>query len=171
MAVARVGSSMTSHLCCGEAVALQDVVGERVPEHDGADLFDAAYGQLPQVPVAPAGMDAFAYRPGLVPCLARFARHSSAPGRHPRAVTAPRQVWVRAMLGLSGRTKDIDALGMRPLDVLCAAKAAVREMVFGQPARASTLPLQHGTHQAAIGSGVAYLDANDDLLAGRTRHL
>ncbi len=32
-------------LCAGEAVALQDVVGERVPEHDGADFFDTANGQ------------------------------------------------------------------------------------------------------------------------------
>src|SRR6185437_4748913 len=34
--------SMSSRLCTAEAVALQDVVGEGVPEHDGADLFDAA---------------------------------------------------------------------------------------------------------------------------------
>src|SRR5438132_9267821 len=87
----------TPPLCAGEAVALQDVVGECVPEHDGADLFDAAHAQLSQVPVAPAGMDALAYRAGLVSDLARFARHSGAPGQHPRAVAAPRQVWVGAM--------------------------------------------------------------------------
>src|SRR4029077_18243607 len=61
--------------------------------------------------------------------------------------------------------------GMRPFDVLRAAKAAIDEMAFGQTARARALPLQHGPHQAAIGSGVAYLDISDELLAGRTRHL
>src|SRR5258708_11223209 len=104
---------MRSRLCAGEAEALQDVVGEGVPEHDGADLFDAAHGQLPQVPVAPAGMDALAYRTGLVPGLALFARHPRAPGQYPRAVAASRQVGGRALLGLSGRTQDVDALGMR----------------------------------------------------------
>src|SRR5207237_3844632 len=142
--------------------ALQDVVGGCVPERDGADLFDAAHGQLPQVPVAPAGMDAFAYRAGLVAGLAGFARHSRAPGQHPRAVAASRQVRIRAMLGLGGRTKDLDALGVRPLDVLRAAKAAIDEMVFGQTARARALSLQHGTHQAAVGPDVANLGVNDD---------
>src|ERR1700737_1573254 len=82
-----------------------------------------------------------------------------------------RQGRIRAMLGLSGRTKDLDALGMRPFDVLRAAKAAIDEMVFGQTARARALPLQHRTHQAAVGPGVANLGVNNDLLAGRTRHL
>src|ERR1700757_1716516 len=138
---------MNSLLCAGETEALQDVVGEGVPEHDGADLFDAAHGQLPQVPVAPAGMDALANRTGLVPGLALFARHSRAPGQYPWAVPASRQVGIGAVLGLSGRTKDIDALGMCPFDILGAAKAAVREIAFGWTARARTLPLQHRTHQ------------------------
>lgn len=47
-------------LGAGKPMALEDVVGEGVPEHSGTDLFDAAYGQEPQVPVAPASMDAFA---------------------------------------------------------------------------------------------------------------
>src|SRR5271156_2467234 len=80
MAVGGSSLSQNSPLCVGEAVALQDVVGEGVPEHDGLDFFDAAHGQLPQVPVAPAGMDAFTYRTGFVLGLARFARHSSTPG-------------------------------------------------------------------------------------------
>src|SRR5664279_563449 len=74
----RLGFVDGLHLYAGEAVTLQDVVGERVPEHDGADLFDAAHGQLPQVPVAPAGMDALTNRTGLVSGLALFARHSRA---------------------------------------------------------------------------------------------
>ena len=60
---------------------------------------------------------------------------------------------------------------MRPLNILRAAKAAVRETMFGLAARAHALPLQHGPHQAAIGPGVAYLDVSDELLAARTRHL
>ena len=47
-------------LCGGEPTALKNVVGESVEEHDSADLFDAAHDQLPQIPVSPAGMDAFA---------------------------------------------------------------------------------------------------------------
>src|SRR3954465_197211 len=137
---------MNSPLGPAEAVALQDVVGESVPEHDGADLFDATHGQLPQVPVAPAGMDALANRTGLVPGLALVARHSRAPGQYPRPVAASRQVGIGGVLGLSGRAKDIDALGMRPFDIIGAAKAAVREIAFGWTARARALPLQHGTH-------------------------
>src|SRR5437667_12873243 len=109
-----LGGMMASLLCAGEAMALQDVVGKGVAEHDGTDLFDAAHGQLPQVPVAPAGMDAFAYRAELVAGLALFARHSRTPGQHPRTVAASRQVRIGAVLGLRGRTKDVDALGVRP---------------------------------------------------------
>src|SRR5258708_12406795 len=115
---------MNSHLCTSEGVGLQDVVGERVPEHDGADLFDAAHSQLPQVPVAPAGMDAFTYRTGLVPDLAVFACHPRAPGQYSRAVAAPRQVRIGAVLGLSGWTKDLDAPRIPPLHVPPAAKPA-----------------------------------------------
>src|SRR3954467_14530436 len=142
MAVLGLSLSVNSRLCTAEAVALQDVVGEGVPEHDGADLFDATHGQLPKVPVAPAGMDAFANRTGLVAGLPGSARHPCPPGQHPRAIAAPRQVGIRAMLGLSGRTKDLDALGMRPFDVLGAAKAAIDEMACGQTARTCTLSLQ-----------------------------
>src|SRR5208282_2242324 len=77
-------------LCAGEAMALQDVVGERVAEHDCADLFEAAHGQLAQVPVAPAGMDALADRAGLILLLALLARHPRPPGQHALAVVAPR---------------------------------------------------------------------------------
>ena len=52
--------SLAASLRAGEAVSLQDVVGECVAEHHGPDLFDTAYGQLPQVPIAPAGVDALA---------------------------------------------------------------------------------------------------------------
>src|SRR3954451_19793591 len=88
----------------GETVALQDVVGERVPEYDGTDLFKATHRQLPQVPVAPAGMDAFADRSGFILRLARFACHPCAPSQHTRALAALRQVGIAAVLGLGGRT-------------------------------------------------------------------
>src|SRR3569833_16889 len=101
------GAPRKSHLWAGEAVALHEVVGEGIPEDDCADLFEAAHGQLPQVPVAPAGMDALADRPGLVSGLALFARHERPPGQHSRAVATSRQVWIGAMLGLSGLTKDV----------------------------------------------------------------
>jgi hypothetical protein len=55
---------------------LQDVVGECKQEHPGAGLFDAAHGQLTQVPIAPAGMDTFADRAGLVLSLALFPNGS-----------------------------------------------------------------------------------------------
>src|SRR5579871_3427054 len=75
-------------LCFCETVSLQYVVGEGVPEHDGTDLLDAAYRQLPEVPVAPTRMDAFADRTGLVLCLAGFTGHASTPGRYSGAVLA-----------------------------------------------------------------------------------
>jgi len=70
----------------GEAVSLQDVVGQGVAEDDGADLVDAAHGQLPEVPVTPAGVNAFADGAELVLCFAGFAGHARAPGRHAGAV-------------------------------------------------------------------------------------
>src|SRR3954467_14348120 len=108
MAVLGLSLSMNSRLCTAEAVALQDVVGERVPEHDGADLVDAAHGQLPEVPVAPAGMDAFADRASAVLCLAGFAGHAGAPGQHPGAVAAPGQKGIDAAPGFGRWTKDLD---------------------------------------------------------------
>lgn len=60
---------------------------------------------------------------------------------------------------------------MRPFDILGAAKAAVHEMVFGQTARSRALPLQHGTHQAAVETGIVDIDVGDDLLADRAGHL
>src|SRR5579863_5643717 len=114
-----------SVLRAGEAMALQDVVGKRVVEHDGADLFEAAHGQLTQVPVAPAGMDAFADCAAFVLCFAGFARHPRPPGQHAVAVAAPRQIGVGAMLGLRWRTIDRDAFAMRPFDILGAVEAAV----------------------------------------------
>jgi hypothetical protein len=44
---------------------------------------------LPEVPVPPSGMDAFADCAGLVLCLAGFAGHASTPGRYARTVVAP----------------------------------------------------------------------------------
>lgn len=35
-----------ARLAVGEPMALQDIVGECVAEHDGTDLFDAAHRQL-----------------------------------------------------------------------------------------------------------------------------
>src|SRR5712691_611082 len=119
---------MAPVLCGGEAMALQDVVGERVDQHDGAHLFDAAHGQLTQVPVAPAGMDALADRAALVLRLALLARHPGAPGQHALAVAAPRPIGIGAVLGLRGRTIDLYPFAMRPLDVLGGGEAAVGEM-------------------------------------------
>src|SRR5438874_12734834 len=98
----------------------------------------------------------------LVAGLALFARHSRTPGQHPRTVAASRQVRIGAVLGLRGRTKDVDALGVRPFDILGAAKAAIDEMFFGKTAGARALPLQHGPHQPAVGPGVANPGVNDD---------
>src|SRR5205085_12001853 len=66
-------------LCDGEPMALKNVVGESVEEPGGADLFNAAHDQLPQIPVSPAGMNAFADRAGFVLRLARFASHPGSP--------------------------------------------------------------------------------------------
>src|ERR1700751_1363398 len=41
-------------------MALQNIVGERVPQHYRCDLFDAAHRQTDQIPIAPTGMNAFA---------------------------------------------------------------------------------------------------------------
>src|SRR5258706_243879 len=152
----------SSRLCGGEAVALQDVVGQGVPEHDRADLSDAAHGHLPQAPIAPPGMNAFANGAGLVLRLAGFARHAGAPSHDAFSVTGPRQERIGAALGLRGRTIDLDALAMRPLDVLGAAKPAVDEMAFGKATVASSPVLRHRPHEATIRAGVLDLDPGND---------
>src|SRR5512138_797206 len=106
-------------------MSLQDVVGEGVTERDCAHFFDAAHGQLPQVPVAPTGMDAFADRTTFVARLARLARHSGTPSQDTWAVAAPWPIGIGAVLGFGGRTIDVEPFGMRPLDVLRAGKAAI----------------------------------------------
>src|ERR1700733_12224336 len=116
-------------------------------------------------------MDALAYRAGFVLGLACLARHARAPGQHAGAVAAPRQAGVGTMLGLSGWTEHLDVLGMRPLDIFCAAKAAVEKMTLRQTSGTRALPLQHRLHQAAIGPDIADFGVNDDLLAGHARHL
>src|SRR5882757_761692 len=143
----------------GEVVALQDIVGQRIPEHDGADFVDAAYGQLPQVPVAPAGMDAFAERARLVLSLTRFAAHPRSPSQHPCAVAAPGQIGISAALGLCWWTVDLDPFAMRPLDVLGAAKPTIDEMAARKAAQQGAQSFQHRPHQAAIRAIVADLDS------------
>src|SRR5580700_2710780 len=148
----------------GEAVSLQDVVGERIQECDGTDFFDAPDVQLSQVPVAPASMDAFADRADLVLHLAGFAPHSGPPSRNPRTVTATRQIRISTALGLGGRTEDLNAFTMCPLDVLGAAKPAIDEMA---PRKEALRPqsFQRRPHEAAIRAVIADLDGDHDLLA------
>src|SRR5205809_2191029 len=163
-----VGGSL---LCGGEAMALENVVGERVVQHDGTHLCDAAHGQLPQVPVAPAGMDAFADRAALVERLAGFARHPLAPGQHALMIATPRQIRIGAVLGLGGWTIDGDPLAMRPLAVLGRGEAAVGKVASRKMAGPHAQLLQHRPQEATIGTGIGDLDRDHDLLAGRARHL
>src|SRR4051812_27494025 len=107
---------------------LQDIVGECVAELHGADLFDAAHGQLSQVPVAPAGVDAFTNRAEFVLRLAHLTPHSGTPSQHADTVPASRQIRIAAVFGLDRRAIDLDPLAMRPLDVVGVAEAPIGEM-------------------------------------------
>src|ERR1700730_14360185 len=78
-----------SRLLCGgdtvtsqHAVGLQDVVGERVPEHHRGDLGLATHVQADEVPVAPSGVDALADRSISVLCLSLVTLHPASPGKH-----------------------------------------------------------------------------------------
>src|ERR1700726_3950506 len=139
-----------ARLSLGEVLSLQDVVGERVPEHDGANLVDAAHTQLPEVPIAPAGMDAFAEgeEPGL--CLGRLPGHACAPGQRRGAVARPRQEGIDTAPGFGRWTKDLDALVMSPLDLLGAAEPAIDEMAAGKTLQRGARAFQHRPHQAAV---------------------
>src|SRR5712691_11408545 len=75
-----------SRLLCGgdtvtseHAVGLQDVVGERVPEHHRSDFGLATHIQTDEVPVAPSGMNALADRSTLILRLSFFTRHPASP--------------------------------------------------------------------------------------------
>src|SRR3954462_10896364 len=129
---------------------LQDIVGERVPENDSPDLFDVTYGQSPEAPIAPAGMDAFADRANLVLGLAVVTRHSGAPGLQAWTVAATRQERIDAAPGSGRRTIDLDALAMRPLDILSTAEPAIDEVTAGKALQPVSHAFEHGPHQAAV---------------------
>ncbi|KKZ85462.1 hypothetical protein RPHASCH2410_PA01685 (plasmid) [Rhizobium phaseoli Ch24-10] len=71
---------------------------------------------------------------GFVLSLARLACHAGPPGRHTRTVAAPRQEGIGSVLGLSGRTKDLNPFAVRPLDIFSAAKTAIGEIAPRQMA-------------------------------------
>src|SRR5208337_4310480 len=153
------------------AEPLQKVVGEGVQVHDGADLFAAPHGHLPQVPVAPAGMDAFANHADPVLRLAVITSHSRPPDRFPLSVRGARQTGINAGLGFRGWTEHFDPLAMCPLDVAGVAKPAIDDVTLREAARVVVQLLQHRLHEAAIRAVIADIDGDDDLRAGRTRHL
>src|SRR5437879_12404340 len=71
----RGASTAASRLLCGgdtvtseHAVGLQDVVGERVPEHHRSDFGLATRIQTDEVPVAPSSVDALANRSNSILC-------------------------------------------------------------------------------------------------------
>src|SRR3984957_17327969 len=99
-------------------------------QHDRADLFDAPHGELPQVPVAPTGVDAFADGAGLVLRLAGLAPHTGAPRCCADAVAAARPIRISAALGLGRRTEHLDAFAVRPLDFVGVAEPAIDEMAL-----------------------------------------
>ena len=80
------------------ALGLQYVVCQSVPEHDGAHLGLASHVEADQVPVAPAGMNAFADRSSAVLQLAFLAGHPASPGEHARTVAGSRLAGIAAML-------------------------------------------------------------------------
>src|SRR5258708_23433848 len=83
-------------LCGSDAVtsehagSLQNVVGERVPEHHRGDFDLATHIQVDEVPVAPSGMDALADRPISVLCFSLVTLHPASPGKHAGTVFGSR---------------------------------------------------------------------------------
>src|SRR5205085_7272424 len=109
--------AVASRLLCGgnavtseHAVGLQNVVGERVPEHHRGDLGLASHIQADEVPVAPSSVDALANRSNSVLCLSLIALHPASPGEHPGTVCGSRLERIAAVLGLGRRTIDVDPL-------------------------------------------------------------
>src|SRR5215207_7500599 len=107
LVVAAARSPQQPQLLCGDdavtsqhAIRLQDVVGERMPEHHGGDFAMSAHVQADEVPVAPSGMDALADRPTPVLRLSLLARHPASPGAHAGTIIGSRLVRVAAILGL-----------------------------------------------------------------------
>src|SRR5438477_3942338 len=101
----RGACAAASRLLCGgdavtseHAIGLQDVVGERVPEHHRHDLGLATHIQVDEVPVAPSGVDALANCSNSVLCLSLVTLHPASPSQHARTVFGSRFERIAAVL-------------------------------------------------------------------------
>ena len=88
------GESVQKLRCPRHPIALQNVVAERVQQNGRSDLFEATHSQADQIPIAPAGVDAFADAAFLILRLSLLARHAFAPSRDAGAVLITGREWV-----------------------------------------------------------------------------
>src|SRR5665213_3922376 len=146
-----------------QSFALQDVVGEGMPEHDGSDLDPAAYRQADEVPIAPPSMDALADRAFPIQGLSGLACHPLAPSEHAGAVIPARRVGVAPLLGFGRRTVDLDLLGMGPFDVLAGTEAAIGEVALRPAPQALADLLERGPDQTSVRADIDRVDRDDDL--------
>src|ERR1043166_3006279 len=167
----RLAWAPPSRVCVGggkalqtQPVALQDVVRERIPQHHLFNLDGASHGQLLEIPVAPAGVNAFADAATLVALLALLARHAFSPGAHAGPVCSARRIRIAAVLGACGRTIDFDTALMRPLDIRASHEATVNQIALRQAAEALVYRLQHWPHQTTIGTDRSGLHRDNNLL-------
>src|SRR5712692_8480356 len=157
----RSGGAVTSE----HAVSLQDVVGERMPEHHRGDLGLAAHVQADEVPVAPSGVDALADRSTLILCLSFVTLHPASPGEHAGSIVGSRLERIAAILGLGRRTIDRDAFIVGPFDVVGCRKPAIGEMADRQAIEALADLLQHRLHEATVRANGGRLDPDHDRRA------
>src|SRR6266567_3781961 len=152
------GDAMTSE----HTVSLQDVVGERMPEHHRSDLGLAAHVQADQVPVTPSGVDALADRATPVLCLSLVTLHPASPSEHAGTIVGSRLERIAAILGLGRRTIDRNPFAVGPFDVVGCRKPTVGEMAGRQALEAPADLLQHRLHEATIRTNGGRLDPDHD---------
>jgi hypothetical protein len=151
--------------------ATQQIVGERVQQHDAAHLAAAAHQDLPKIPLAHLGEQAFQLRADPVHPLAEGPAHQLAPDRHSGTIARLRRIRVLAVAPMAGRDHRGGIVGPGPLDVGEPAEPAVGQIPRRRPAIAVLELLEHRTQLADIAAAGVDRDPDDHLTVGIARHL
>src|SRR5690242_20451118 len=151
---------------CHQSMAGQDVVGQREPMQHRIYFLAPANGELVEVPLSEARVDAFAHCAPLENAFTVRALHALAPGGNSRTIFGARSIRIGLVLTAHRRTVDVHALRGGPFGVLVLVESAVDEMTLGQPAVAMLQLVKHRTDQPAVRAVRLGFHGDHDLAFG-----